>query len=1356
MPSCPRAAALAIAALLLAVPLPARAGDMPASEQRPVSIRVRWGGGTPRAWSGRIGLVDAGSAANPAPPGNPAPLPLTWKTLCTESDAAATTHDDHGGIAVHQPRPMISDGIELSVADWRRARLSIALGPAATGETAVTLDLPLADILAAPVQRPLDSDGNRLTVEIAPGESLRVTLSAGVDAAGRPADTAVRRPGDVLRFRVDPLLAIKPGEGQFELRLRLADPGHEKPIDTQTAPLTPREPPASGDVVASGRFPTEFDGVIFELSLPEAEGVYEIALEAVERGGLRWTRPLATRTLQVVALADQAPARTATTDWAVVYELDPGSPKLHERLRRLPGRGLPAVPIPAIPLPAMPMPSLSRARVPLPRLPEMTGLPEVPIPSVAAMVPRLSGLLATGHSVVMPHALGPMLRLPPAPRPAEPAWEGIVIAGAQPGRPHVVEIDHPLLQQAAVVTAVLEPDATATSSEVRHAGGFTVTPPADLRTDGLGTHRFVFWPTTRNPLLVIANPSGERQALVGRVRILAGPERLPPALRPTPAPLASSSSGRPTFVLFDSPDLHRLHGGAARVAATGGRPFADWTTHLTGLRHSADAIGAGGLAGGVIPFYADGAAIWPSRLTRRAPRWDPAAATDAGLDPLPKDLAVAIATIYAREGLAVIPSFSFNAAIPSLETLLSGADAEGIACIGADGRPRRLPGGVHYNILDPRVQEAAEQIVVEAAERLAGRSAIAGFALVLPHDGWLHLPGVAWGLDDASFGRFLKAIGGTQATSGPDRFADRARLVEGPLREEWLAWRTGVVAGFYGRLAARIAAVDARWPVYLVPTTLAATGDVADRFQPSLDDGADHSDLLQEIGLVSGVPAQAGGGSLVFMTPHVDAPGAGLRDRATVAEAGRALAVAGAGPTTARRGAVLVTKPLPIDLSAAATHGPFGTAAPPGPCGATLVVDDPLGDRSLAEVLMTGDSEVVFDTRAAASLPERVSAARRCFESLPAGEMRLAGGLPAPLVVRTAAAGGMTRIAVINAGPAAASAVLTLRGQASAVIDATDGATLPLTGGPTVTVPLPAWGLRSLVIDGGVGIDSVDVVYDEAVRSEAATRIDRLRQRLAVLESPGPLDVLDNPGFELGIGQAAAGEPAVTGWELVEPRRGSLELVAGVRSPEAAAAAVPGRGLAFASRNGLSTLRSNPFAPPATGRISVAAWLRIAAGDTQPPLRIAIEAVEGGREYYRFAAVGGLTGGRPLTPDWSLFVLQVDDLPSAAIESLRVRFDLLGPGGVQIDDVRVFDLAFDATQRAGIATRIAAVSHRFAQGDVGAALVGLDGHWPQFLEAFVSDEQVAAVARRTPTPAPAQPQPEPRQGMVDRLRGWWQ
>jgi hypothetical protein len=163
---------------------------------------------------------------------------------------------------------------------------------------------------------------------------------------------------------------------------------------------------------------------------------------------------------------------------------------------------------------------------------------------------------------------------------------------------------------------------------------------------------------------------------------------------------------------------------------------------------------------------------------------------------------------------------------------------------------------------------------------------------------------------------------------------------------------------------------------------------------------------------------------------------------------------------------------------------------------------------------------------------------------------------------------------------------------------------------------------------------------------------------------------------------------------------------------------------------------------------------------TQPPLRIAIEGLQDDREYYRFAAVGGLTGGRPLTGEWSQFVLQIDDLPSEPVESLRVRFDLLGPGRVQIDDLRVFDLAFDESQRSQITTAVSVLEHQRSSGDLGGCVVGLDGYWPAFLESFVTDAALAAAeASRTVAPvAPNPAAPEERQagGMFDRLKGWWQ
>jgi hypothetical protein len=422
------------------------------------------------------------------------------------------------------------------------------------------------------------------------------------------------------------------------------------------------------------------------------------------------------------------------------------------------------------------------------------------------MVPRLGGLLATGHSRVEPHPLGPVLRLPAAESHAAPTWEGIVIAGVEPGRPHVVEIDYPSEQDATIAVSVLETDAGGGSVLQRHAGGFEVGrsaqpgPPAVM-----ATHRCVFWPTTRHPVVVIANPSRDTTALFGRVRVLAGPVTLPGGGIP-------ATAGRGLHAFLPHPDFAGF-GGADRQHRGGGPALPDWGTHLSAIRHSSDMLRAHGAAGALGTVYARGAALWPSRHTREAALWDPGRVTDTGVDVAPKDVLELLCRVYGREGQRVVPAVSFDAPLPDLETTIArgGAEPTGLLCVGRDGRPLRSDGGrPHYNVLDPRVQQVVESIVRELAGRLAEAQTVDGIALLMPHDGWLHMPGIAWGLDDVTFARFLAAVlpglaadrmppevaavAGLTATQG-DRFAARADVVQGPLRDEWLGWRAAVGAG---------------------------------------------------------------------------------------------------------------------------------------------------------------------------------------------------------------------------------------------------------------------------------------------------------------------------------------------------------------------------------------------------------------------------------------------------------------------------------------------------------------------------------------------------------------------------------
>jgi len=1331
---------------------------------RPVSIRVNWGGGKAHAWSGSIRLVPAEGEANQAEE-------LQWQTLCGDADAAATVHAVGRTIFVHEPSRRSGNGVELVIPRWRGARIAVQLHADGDERTASTFEAAVADLVLDAKQQVLDRDGNRLTLKAAPGDGLRVEFNA---------ESSLFRPGEIVRIAVDPLLPNRsPGAGAVELRMRLKAAAEAEPLVVQSLLLA-----ETAATAAEPRLQA-YQRVQFDVPLPAREGPYDIELEAVERGGLRWSRPLASRTVQVVAVADVAapPAADNGDVWKVIHELDPGSPRLHERLRRLPSVGMSYVPMPAMPMPSMSLPSMSMPNVPIPNvsIPSVpmpnVSLPNVPmpkLPSVSSIVPKLSGLLAAGHSTVEVHSLGPMLRLPPARSADEPAWEGIAIVGAQPGLPHLVEVEFPLDQRAVIGVSVLEADAAGTSVEVRSSGGFEVAPPAaaadaslsTARAARLGRHAFVFWPTTRHPLVLIANPSPRGAAVFGRVRVSAGPLR-PPAKAAGDAGRSLTSSPGPSrrvHAYLPVPDFSQF-GATERAASGSGRPFADWKTFLSGASHAAEWFSAQGAAGAMVVVYRDGAAIWPSRLTRGAPRWDSGATSDAGLDPDRKDLLGMLCRIHAREGLRLLPAVSFDAPLPALETVLASgaAEATGIACVGRDGKPKQTDGGrgCHYNVLDPRVQQAAEDVVRELAGRLRGVDVVDGLALVLPHDGWMHLPGTAWGLDDVTFSRFLAEVGGQEPATGGERFARRAMLVEGPLREQWLEWRAAAMARFHSRLADVLAEHGRGLTLHVVPTSLFAAGELANRFRPSLAAQPADTDVLREIALD---PARiTADRRIVFVSPHVHAASDSLLDRCIVENANRSLGLARGVAGASRRGVIAIEQPRPMPIGGIVPHTPFGNAAATEVVPIHAVAEGPARGRLLAESLVASDVEVVFDMGLLFSRVEPTY--ERClqaFAALPGQGLELAEPLAAPLVVRSRRDRGLTVVSIANAGPAACRAGLTLAGSPSAVIDAVDGTRLPLEPAGGAAVPLEPWEVRTLVLDGGVAVQGARVVYADEVRRSIAAQLTDLGRRRAVLETPRPLEVLDNPGFELaGAGDAAAADRAagggVGGWELVEASRGAVKFVAGANGSA-------GRAIGFSSVNGLSTVRSNPFPPPSTGRVSVAVWLRIPDGDPQPPLRLAFEGVQDGREYYRFAPVGGLAGGKPLTSGWSQFVLQVDDLPAHGLESLRVRFDLLGPGTVEIDGVRVFDLAFDESQRVQLSRQLSVMEQRLAADDVGSCLVELDTYWPRFLATFVSDDAVAALREDTlraaggPTQSPALPaSPAERSGsMFDRVRRWWQ
>jgi hypothetical protein len=220
-------------------------------------------------------------------------------------------------------------------------------------------------------------------------------------------------------------------------------------------------------------------------------------------------------------------------------------------------------------------------------------------------------------------------------------------------------------------------------------------------------------------------------------------------------------------------------------------------------------------------------------------------------------------------------------------------------------------------------------------------------------------------------------------------------------------------------------------------------------------------------------------------------------------------------------------------------------------------------------------------------------------------------------------------------------------------------------------------------------------------------------------------------------------------------------------------------------------VRSETFAPPKTGRLSMIAWLKISDPQKQPKLRLALEGKLDGKAFYRRANVGqaeDATSVKPLTTDWAPYRFAVNDLPLTGLADLRIGFDLMGEGEVWIDDVQLFDLWFEEAERDELLKNIATADLQRTAGRLPQCNQFLEGYWPQFLLRHVALEtetsetslpapvaSAAAPARpksparaaraerrenrgqdaaRSPAPVPPENAPAAKPGMIDRMKSW--
>jgi hypothetical protein len=878
------------------------------------------------------------------------------------------------------------------------------------------------------------------------------------------------------------------------------------------------------------------------------------------------------------------------------------------------------------------------------------------------------------------------------------AWSAVGLKVAHPERTHRLTLRIKGGEPAALGVALVEPgkgpsdpprlvlDACASGSPVLPDG-----PPVAFN--------WLVWPNATELVLVLVNRGTDAPVRLGSVTLTELKDVSPGSDLVEPG----ARAGR-VFGLYLS--------GAHALDPFGADPASH--DYLTIAHHLVE----------YMRYCGASAVVLPEDLADRSSRR--ALGCQADEDSTGPDRLETIRRVLARHGSSCWLELDFDGpgALPGLPPVGSVDAAErGLVRVDTDGQPD----GPAYHPLHPEVRESMKQRIRRAVTMCKSRSGdgagtaagAPGLLLRLGHGPTL-LGTPDTGLDDATFERFVletfrpDTAGGIPGMSktDPERFSARARYVAGVGRMPWLTWRARAVAALYSELA-QAAQEVVSGTVVAVVTPVLDSGPASAEAHRIDRAGLAPSQAWRSVGLdlrdwPSGVgaPIVLRGVSLsrdalahdLAVSPDLDALVAGRPQKGMLLSIdGESTQQPGTAPN-GRRGPPRLRSSSRL-ASDAVSSGRAGSdqpargiapVAPPLcltalPLGSGLAADEPLG-HSLAAldarwVFLAGKAIAGHEDRA-----RRFAAVLRALPAWPAASLIAPGDLKPKafgIAVRGMGDDAQTFLAIANDSPYPIR-LATLLGASNSALVEDLGRGLRLlppsaAGGWQLVLDLPPFGTSAIRVgEPRVQLLSLLLYPSEAALSSMQARFDELTAQLAWLNrnfSTIPAEP-PNPGFELTSTQESSssvppGSPS-TETKRKAPERGGA-LVGGWRLE----ADVPGKStMAFDHENphsGEHSLRlscreraasvvSESFRPNAQSSLTVQVFLRVSAAADK--VRVWIEGESSGQAYIRRTELS--TG-----PHWEEFAVRASDIPAEGLDFARLRFELLAPGSLWIDDVRI-------------------------------------------------------------------------------------
>ena len=557
-------------------------------------------------------------------------------------------------------------------------------------------------------------------------------------------------------------------------------------------------------------------------------------------------------------------------------------------------------------------------------------------------------------------------------------------------------------------------------------------------------------------------------------------------------------------------------------------------------------------------------------------------------------------------------------------------------------------------------------------------------------------------MDDDTFTRFVHDTFGPETaeeipglgTTDPNRFAARSKYLSGVGRMPWLMWRSRAIANLYAELADAVRNVSPGATLAL--TTPALHGGAAGAEARRVDlAGLAPSQAWRSVGLDLQTWPTAAGAPIVLRGVELSADPL-AHDLATSPDLDARLA------GQPHRGMLLTTDPETADLQPGlAVRGPAGEGASDPAAGSDPAEETrtgwdrpsnvltlsalPLGDgiaadEPLGHALAAIDAHwVILAVPAIAGHEERVRRFSTVLRALPAWPSQpvLVGGDQKDygVAVRTLSDPSQTFLAIANDTPYPIRLAGNLNAPASGSVEDL-GRNLRLVpqavpGGRQLVIDLLPYGVSAIRVGAPkVQITEIRPYPSEAVLTSMEARYRELSVQLARLNrgSRGGIGEPPNSGFEPEhppIQQTQNALNGATSPPSPEQVGGGWKFVGGAGCTMGIDAANPHSGqgsLKLTAPAVPASVTSGDFVPSSASSMMIQAYFRSEPPDVQ--VRLWIEGEVGGQPYLRRTEFA-------IPAAWELRAVRATDLPAGGLDSARLRFELISPGTLWIDDLHV-------------------------------------------------------------------------------------